>query len=552
MIDEDIEVDPLILDIIIKNGMIIDGSGKRGFKADLGILGDKIELVGDLSEEDARRVIDAGGLIVAPGFINIHSHADITLLIHHHAYSSVMQGITTEVTGQCGYSLAPLTDRNREYYRGIMARWSYVEPEEIKMDWSSFGELLARYEERGIGVNIVPLVGHGTIRSAVLGLEGEGGEKGWVTRLELEAMKEEVRKAMEEGAFGLSTGLMYPPGRNALTEEIVDLCRVVSDYGGIYMSHIRSEADHLIEAVKELIDISERAGIQAHISHHKAMYRENWGKVLRTLKLIDEARAKGLEITLDVYPYSFTGASNLGRCFLRQDEHMEPERLIEMLMNPETYKKLREIALEENMRGGYPRELMAVAYSKNSPELISRTLKEIADMRGVDWITAAKELYIEDEGQTVIAGALSEEDLRAIMKHPVAMICTDSWVFDRSFDYRKPTHPRDHGTYPRLLGRYVREEGILTLEEAIRKITYLPAKVLKLRDRGRIEEGLAADITIFDPDLIIDTSTFAQPVRYPIGIEYVLVNGTLAVDLGRLTGALPGRVLKHRTAGAEI
>ena len=538
----------MVLNIIIRKGMILDGSGKDGFKADVGLLGDRIEIIGELSSYQAERIIDASGLMVAPGFINIHSHADITLFFHSHAYSSICQGITTEATGQCGYSLAPINERNRGYYNDIIAKWSYVEPKKIKMDWNSFGELLSKYDEQEIGVNIAPFVGHGTVRSAVLGIEGEGGEKGWVNQEELTEMKEEVARCMREGAFGLSTGLMYPPGRNALTEELLELCKVVASYGGIYMSHIRSEASLVVEAVKELINISRTAAIPANISHHKAMNRENWGKVKDTLRLIDKARAEGLEITHDAYPYTFTGASNLGQCFLPEDEHQEPERLVERLMDPETFDEMSEIAKEHNKKSGYPREFMSIAYSKNSPELVGMSLMEVAHMKETDWLTAARELYIKDGGQTVVAGIMSDDDLHAVMRHSMSMICTDSWAFERSFDYRKPIHPRDHGTYPRLLGRYVREENILTLEDAVRKITYLPAKTLRLEDRGWIKEGAAADITIFNPNTIIDRSTFAEPVQYPVGIEYVLLNGTLALEGGKPTGALSGKVLKKRVS----
>jgi N-acyl-D-amino-acid deacylase len=414
-----------------------------------------------------------------------------------------------------------------------------------------------------------------------MGAEGEGGEKIVPSDEEMEGMQAMLGSAMEEGAFGLSTGLTYAPGRNALTGEIVELAKTVAGHGGLYSSHMRCEGDRLIEATREFIEICESAGVRGTISHHKAMGRNNFGKVNETLRIVERARSRSVDVVVDLYPWRHGGVTkSLGAMFKREYPGGRTiktrEELLEILMDPEEWAKIKAALIaardeelekhekrrsEMEERGGWTTTPSSVSeegyviHSRNRPDLQGKTFWELAEALGKeDYLDAVRELLVADEGYT-LSGIYpySEEDIRAIMKYPWSAVSTDQYAFDGSkvsiqaaADALATQHPRGWGTYPRILGEYVREKGVLSLEEAIRKITSLPATFLGLQDRGLVKEGFWADVVVFDPATVASGATYGDPYGEPEGIHYVLVNGVLVVDRGELMGALAGKVLEHR------
>jgi N-acyl-D-amino-acid deacylase len=567
-------------DLIIKNGTIVDGTGNPWYKADVGIKDGKIAAIARTGLDDGQRVINAAGWVVSPGFCDLHAHSDFTILYHNRAENALHQGVTTEGTGQCGQSMYPLTEAQQENAREVIASFALEDVEEVTVDWTTLEEWRNRVEDQGLGINLAPYCGHGTVRQCVMGVEGKGGERYEPTPEEMDKMKAMVRQAMEDGAFGLSTGLRYPPGRNAFTEEVIELSKVAAESGGVYISHMRSESDTLIESVKELIRICEEAGLPGSMSHHKAMLRENWGKPSETMRLLDEARARGLEIMCDFYPWTHAAESNLGSAFLPhllspelspQEKKHKVENLRQEIQDPQTWEEGKRRAREEfaqqvennqkrrealKKRGVQvpnlwdPETFYYVVHSRTHPELVGKNLREIAQVMGMeDYWDAARDLYLADEGTTYIAaGIMREEDVITILKHPASSVSTDGHASDQppAFDDpRAGTHPRNYGTYPKVLQRYVRDMKILRLEEAIRKMTSLPLQFLGIKDRGLIKEGMWADVVVFDPQQIENKATYAEPCLHPVGIHYVLVNGQIAIEEGRHTGMLAGRVLRR-------
>ena len=534
-----------MLDLVVKNGRIVDGTGNPWFKGDVGIANGRIVKIGNLGAEETTRVIDAKGLVVAPGFIDMHSHSDLSPLINPRTESKIRQGITTEVTGNCGVSAAPLNDFLKEE---IMKTTPILEEAGLKLDWSTMSEYLCRLDEKKIAINVVSLVGHGNVRAMVMKYDVRSP-----TKNELEQMRRVLTRALEEGAFGLSSGLIYPPGCYANTRELIELCKVVARYGGLYSSHIRGEEERLIGSVKEAIKIGEKAGVPVEISHHKAAGKASWRKVKRTLKMMEKARKKGVEVTCDVYPY-LAGSFGLDAMLPPYVYEGGVEKLIERLKDEKTRQRLRREMTEGTegwssplRAGGW--DVTMIAYCEGHPEFEGKTILEITQQRELDPFDFVFDLLIEEKASvSVVRFLMCEKDMLTVLKHPVSMIGSDSsarapyGVLGKG----KP-HPRSYGTFPRVLGRYVREEGVLTLENAIRKMTSLPTQKLKLRDRGLIREGMCADITIFDPKSVIDTATYSEPHQYPNGIEYVLVNGKVVIDNGEHTGELPGQALRRST-----
>jgi N-acyl-D-amino-acid deacylase len=532
-----------VLDIIIKNAYVINGTGKRRFKADIGIEGSKIVRIGFLKLEKAERVINASGLVASPGFIDMHSHSDFTLLINPKAESKIRQGITTEVIGNCGFSAAPL---NEAFKEDLAKTMPILKESGLELDWSTMREYLSRLERRGVSVNVAPLVGHANIRVSVIGFDDRAP-----TEAELEEMKKLLAKTLEEGALGMSTGLIYPPSCYAKTDELIELSRVVANHGGIYTSHIRGEGDKLFDSVREAIEIGEKAKVPVEISHHKAAGKPNWGKVKETLKMLNEARDKGIDITCDVYPYT-AGSFGLASMLPPWAHEGGTERLLERLKDSEIRKRLR-----REMREGtpeWPSPLKAadwnatfIARSVKHPEYEGKSVDEIAGSKGMDPFEFVFDLLIEESAAvSVIRFAMCEDDMKLVLRDSFSMIGTDSSAVAPYgvLGQGKP-HPRGYGTFPRVLGRHVREEKILTLEEAVRKMTSLPAGKLGLKDRGVLKAGMRADITVFNPETVEDRATYAEPHRYPIGIEYVLVNGEITIERGRHTGVLGGQVLRR-------
>ena len=532
-----------MFDVIMRKGRIIDGAGNPWFLADVGVKDGKILKIGNLKSEDAERIINAEGCIVSPGFIDMHSHSDFSPLINPYMESKIRQGVTTEVIGNCGFSAAPLDDFLRQE---ILETSPMLREANEELDWSAMSEYMQRVERNGVSSNIAPLVGHGNVRSLVLQFERRKP-----TGKELGDMKRILGRAMEEGAFGMSTGLIYPLGCYADTEEIVELCKVIARFGGLYSSHIRGEESQLLESVKEAIEIGEKAEVAVEISHHKAAGKRNWGRVRDSLKMIEEARSRGLDVTCDVYPYT-AGSFGLDSVLPPHAHEGGVEKLVERLRSP----KIREKLKEEMMRGvgewhsmsetvGW--ENIMIAYSKGHPEYEGKMISEIAKEKNLDPFDFVFDLIVEEAASvSVVLFSMSEDDVRTVLKSPFSMIGSDSSARATYgiLSAGKP-HPRAYGTFPRILGKYAREEKILTLQEALRKMTSFPAQKLGLKDRGLIREGMWADIAIFNADKIMDKATFFNPHRYPEGIEYVMVNGKVVIEEGEHTREMPGKVFRR-------
>ncbi|KON30269.1 hypothetical protein AC482_04365 [miscellaneous Crenarchaeota group-15 archaeon DG-45] len=520
-------------DLLIEGGRVIDGAGNPWFEADVGVVGDRIEAVGRLGVAGGERRIDARGLMVAPGFIDIHSHSDYTVLIDPRAESKVRQGVTTEVVGNCGSSAAPMNESVREYRERYMRAQL---GEEFDFSWSSMEDYLGLIDARGASFNVVALVGHGTVRENVMGYEDRPP-----TPAELEAMRRLVAEAMEDGAWGMSTGLIYPPSCYADTGEIAELARVVAERGGVYFSHIRGEGETLLEAVEEAIEIGERAGVPVQIAHFKASGREYWGKTEGSLRLVEEGRRRGIDVTFDQYPYvaSSTGLTSLLPHWAHEGG---ATRLLERLRNPESRRRIA----EDPATSTRDPETVMVVFARNHPEYEGKTISEIAGLEGKEPSEAVFDLLLAEEAQvSIVSFGMSEDDVRRVMRSPYMMVGSDGRaVAPRGILGMGKPHPRYYGTFPRVLGHYVRE-GVLSLQEAVRKMTSMPAQRLGLRDRGLLREGFKADITIFDPDAVKDEATFTDPHRFASGIPWVIVNGTVVVDDHAHTGALPGRALRR-------
>ncbi|MDH4136265.1 MAG: D-aminoacylase [Anaerolineae bacterium] len=527
-----------MLDILIKNGVVVDGTGKPAFKADVGIAAGRIALVAEDIEQEAKRTIQAQGLHLAPGFIDPHTHSDLTLLVNPRAESKIRQGVTTEVIGNCGSSPAPLL--------GAAVEEARAEAKSIGLDvtWASMAEYLERLRKPGIAVNVVPLVGHNTVRGAVLGFDDVQ------PTLEQQAeMERLVAQAMEQGARGLSTGLFYPPGFYARTEEVIGLARVAARCGGIYATHVRSETDRLFEAVAEAIEIGKRAELQVQISHVKLEGYRNWEGADRLLAMLEDARSLGVSVGCDQYPYT-AGVSWLAYILPYWAQAGGARAVGERLSDPEVRALLRK-DWEENRaewedRGGMRDWTdLLITDCVPRPDVQGKNIAEIAADEGKDPLETALDLIVVSEGQVecVCFGQL-EDNVRVLMRHPLVVVGSDG---DALAPYgvlaRSRPHPRYYGTFPRVLGHYVREEKVLSLEGAVKKMTSVTAERFGLSGRGVIREGAWADLVLFNAQTVADRATYTDPHQYPGGIPYVVVNGVVVVDQGEHTGALPGQVL---------
>ncbi len=538
-------------DIVVRNGRIVDGTGNPWFHGDVGIRDGKISTVRQLKGAAATQKIDARGLVVCPGFIDTHSHSDSTVLFDNRLESTVRQGITTSVVGNCGESLAPVPpEKTREFLRFF----SILAPPGVTIDsipWSTFREYIDHAEERGCAANVAHLVGFGAIRIA----GGPGFEDRASTFQELEWMKSFVTEAMEAGAFGMSTGLIYAPQVFAGTDEIIELARVVGGYGGLYASHIRGEGETGVRAVRECIEIVGKSGCpRGQISHHKVAGPPYWGASKETLRLIEEANARGVNVTCDQYPYN-RSMTSLTAVLPPWAHQGGSDRLLERLKEPETRDRIkrditRGIQGWENWikDGGFERIYLSCAKTKRWQDMEGKNLTEITQIKDKTdaWETLFDILLDEKAEVSITADMMSQEDIARIMTGRYTMVGTDaSGVAPTGvLGYGKP-HPRYYGTYPRILGKYVREEGLLTLEDAIRRMTSFPAQRMGLADRGLLKEGMWGDIVVFDPDTVIDRATFLEPHRFPDGIIHVLVNGEVVVENNTQTERLPGRVLRR-------
>ncbi len=528
-------------DFLIRNGLVVDGSGTPGRIADVAVNGDRIVGIGKLKNSSGAREIDATGMVVAPGFIDMLGQSETYLLIDPRAMSKIMMGVTTEVTGE-GESIAPVNERLIKEQEDFNRRYK------LSIDWRTLGEYFSRLEKQGSGVNLATFVGATQVREYVIGFDNRPP-----TPAELEQMKQLVAAAMKDGALGVSTALQYVPARFAKTDEIVELAKVARQYGGIYATHQRSEANALDESLAEVLEIARRAQIPVEIWHLKTAYKKNWGRMPEVLARIKRARARGLDITADIYPY-IAGSTGLSACLPPWALEGGTEKMLSRLKDTSVRQRLKgEISTDskewENIylgSGGAPGVLIGSVINRDLEAMQGKRLSQIAKDQGKDPLDALFDLILADHGQTeAIYFMMSEEDMRTAMKAPFVSFCTDSEA--RANDgplAGSKSHPRGWGSYPRILGRYVREEHLLTLEQAIHKMTGLPAKRVGLRDRGLLQTGSFADITIFDPRTIIDRATFEMPNQHPEGIKFVIVNGQISVDDGKRTPALAGHVLR--------
>jgi N-acyl-D-amino-acid deacylase len=524
-----------MLDLLIRGGTVIDGSGAPGRRADVAITGDRIEAVEPLPRAEAARVIEAGGHVVAPGFVDMHSHADFVLPGLPTADSKVHQGFTLEVVGNCGASPAPLTPARRQ---DVIDTSALTVPP-LRWDWRSFGSYLDALGREGLSINVAPLVGHGTIRLLAMG-PGDGRP----TPDQLRAMQAETRRAMEEGAFGLSTGLIYAPGVFADTEEIVALARAAGEAGGLYASHIRGEGDTLLPAITEAIEVGRRAAVPVEVSHLKAAGRANWPKMGQAIELIEAARTGGLDVTADMYPYP-AGSTGLTALLPAWAHVGGREPLLARLADPADRARLRAALDGPGLARDAGWDGIAIAGCPARPGYEGRTIADIAAELRVPAGEAAIEILRQSRADAdMILFMMSEDNVARGLARPWVMIGSDGEGRAAHGPYAagKP-HPRNYGTCPRFLGHYVRDQRLVSLEEAIRKLTSLPAATLGLRDRGRLAPGAFADVVVFDPAAVADTATFADPHRYPRGIAWVLVNGRPVIAGADHTGARPGRVL---------
>ena len=473
--------------------------------------------------------------MVAPGFMDIHSHSDIPLLIDPRVESKVYQGITVEVVGNCGTSAAPM-NKSVKAYREKYGRGGV--PEDFQYDWSTMKIYMDRVDRQGVAFNVATWVGHGTVRQNVLGYEDREP-----TDAELRKMKGLVDDAMKDGAYGMSTGLIYPPSVYGKTPEIIELAKVSAKHSGLYASHIRGEEDYsLIPAVKEAIEIGEKAGLPVQIAHFKASGKKAWGMVKQSLSLVEEARARGVDVAFDQYPY-IASSTGLAAVLPHWAHEGGPEKMMERLRDLELRKRMwKEQRMDRDWNG------VLVVFAKNNPQYNGKTIADIAKEQGKKPHDAAYDLLLaENTVVPAVMFGMSEKDVKYVMRSPIGMVGSDGSAISPNgiLGIGKP-HPRYYGTFPRVLGKYAREEKVISMEEAVRKMTSAPALRLGFKDRGLLREGYKADIVVFAPLTVKDEAPFTDPHRFPSGIPYVICNGVFTIDKGKHTGKLPGRMLRKR------
>ena len=537
-------------DILITNGMIVDGSGNNAYEGDIGITGDTIAEIGDLTGKTAMKTIDAEGLVVSPGFIDIHTHCDEGLwkVDSNANLNYLIQGTTTVQTGPDGLGTFKIA--------------------EIKVKW----------ENLGIGTNVIPLVGFGAVRKEVMGVEARKASSE-----EIEEMKEIIRQAMREGAWGMSIGLEYIPDRYATTEEIIAVTKVVGEFGGIYHTHQRNEFDGVLEATRETVRIGEETGVRVHTTHFKVCGKNNWGKLKDAAEAINEARTHGIQMTADIYPYEYPSggplisiSENAGWSCFRLPDDMEPFAELRKKMRGENLsnvemEELKKMYIDELAKAlsdkskreqikksvleGTPHDPSPLAISgwdsygivaaKKNTHLIGKIISDLSAEQNKDAFDIVADLVIDEPDIYTSCGVLSEDDMRDVMKYDWLMFASDGYALPivKKTDIPTTAHPRAFGSQARVLRKYVREEKVLTLENAIRKMTSLPANLLRMKDRGLLKKGYKADVAIFDPETIRDNATFDDARQYSAGTEYVIVNGKISIENGKYSDALNGKLL---------
>ncbi len=524
-------------DLLIRDGLVFDGTGSPAYRADIGVSGGEIVAVGRL-EGEAVRAIDASGLAVSPGFIDLHTHSDMSFLLDPKAQSKVRQGVTLELAGNCGSSFcAPLLGAAEEMFRARAAQ--YTMP--LEVTWTDFGGYLDAVERAGSTVNLAVQVGHGTVRACVLGMAARAP-----TPEELERMKALVAESLDAGAMGFSTGLFYAPGNYARLEEVIALASVAARRGKLYSSHIRDEGTQnigLFVALNEAIEVGRRTGIRVEVSHVKCKGPAVWGRAGDVLDLLDRARYEGIDVAGDQYPYTASSTSLTGALFPRWALEGGREATLRLMADAGMRGRLLDGINDLYEEYGTP-DVVVIARYVPEPRFEGMNMAEVAGELECGPAEAALRLYERGDGQ-VIVHAIHESDMELIAQHPLISVGSDGTSLSREgvLSAGKP-HPRSYGTNPRFLARFVRERNLVPLAEAIRKMTLLPASRLGLARRGRIAPGFVADLVAFDPATVADTATFEQPHSYPVGIPYVAVNGVLVIDGGQFTGKTPGKVLR--------
>ncbi len=521
---------------IIQNGEIIDGTGKPGYKADIALEKDKIVTIGKVDSQTLENTIDASGLVVAPGFVDIHSHSDYYLLIDPRAESKIMQGVTTEVIGNCGYSAAPISgDLLKERQK------SYQEQFGIDLNWNDLNGYYEALNIKGTAINIAPLLGHNTIRASVMGYENRQPQQD-----EMGKMEKIIIEGFEQGAFGMSVGLIYPPSCYAKTEELIRIFKIVKKEDGLFTCHMRSEGEKLLEAIAETIQIGREAGVRTQISHLKTAGNKNWNKINKALALVEDALDSGMDIACDRYPYT---ASNTGLTALLPDWVFEGG--IKEQMKKFKDKKSRGLMKKEILKNHPEPEywqtvMISQVVTDKNKDLEGKKVSEGAELRNKDIFEFIFDLLEEEQGQIeAIYFCMCEDNFRQIIKKDYVMMGSDSGArgINGPLGIGNP-HPRGYGSFPRMLGKYVREENLFDLPTAVKKMTSDPCNRLKIKGRGLIKEGYYADLVLFDPKKINDTATYEKPKQLPSGIEYVFVNGEMAVKKGVPTNIYAGKGLR--------
>ncbi|HXR74090.1 D-aminoacylase [Actinocrinis sp.] len=529
--------------VLFRGCEVVDGTGAPRFRADVALAGGRIAAVGadTAAGLDTDRVVDASGLVLAPGFIDMHAHSDLALLADKELLAKTSQGVTLEVLGQDGLSYAPVDDSALKQLRQQISGW-HGDPEELAWDWRTVGEYLDRIDE-GCAVNAVYLMPQGTLRMMCVGNDDRPA-----TAAELDAMRRMLAEGLQQGAVGMSSGLTYTPGMYADTDELVELCRVVAEYGGYYSPHHRSYGAGALEAYEEMIRVSERSGCPLHLAHATLNFSVNTGRAPDLLQLIDDASARGVDITLDSYPY-LPGATTLAALLPSWAASGGPDALVARLRDPAARERMAadlEIAGSDGCHGvAIDWSAIQISGTRHAANraLAGLSVAQAAARSGKPPAQFCFDLLLADDlGVSCLLHVGNEENVRAILRHPAHLVGSDGLLIGE-----RP-HPRAWGTFPRYLGHYVRDEGLLTLEECVAQMTGRAARRLGLSSRGRVAPGLVADVVLFDPETVADRATFEQPRRTATGIPYVLVNGEFVIDGHRRTSAAPGRALR-RDAG---
>ena len=529
-------------EVLILNGTIVDGTGRPRYAADVGISAGRIEAMGSLGHAEAQRRVDVRGHIVTPGFIDMHSHSDVTLLDDPGGESKAYQGVTTEVTGNCSYSPFPAGEAGPKALREHLGTTLISN---VEWTWDTLDDWANDMESNGISINVAPQVGQAALQVAVGAIEERPA-----TKDEMREMQRLAAEAIEQGAFSLSTGLSVAPSGYASTDEVVALCQAIAHYdGAFYVTHARVGAGKQISMIEEAVEIGRRAGVPVQFSHLAITDRRFYGRGPEMLAVFEKARDEGLDITYDMYPYTAAGAG-LNQTIPLWAQAGTLEEYMGRLGDPDTRARIRE-EVAQGIGGLSPQWdtwRIAFIHTENNRNVLGRSVEDIAEERGVEPAEAVLQLVEEERGSvpTLVHNRV-EGDVRTFMGHPMSMFGSDGRAISPEGLYgtARP-HPRFYGTYPRVLGRYVREEPpVLSLETAVYKMSGFPAQRLGLSDRGLVEEGRVADLVVFDPDTVLDRATFEEPHQYPVGIPYVFVNGVAVVDEGKHTGARPGRVLRR-------